>query len=111
MTPWPDIPGPRRFPGSGPAIRRPDFLYLNTPTGHTMKFLKFVTAVALCAVFGAQARTFDEVKKDGKILMATEGQFAPSTSSRARADRLRGRTGRVGGQEDGRDRAVEDAGL
>jgi hypothetical protein len=37
---------------------------------------KFVTAVALCAVFGAQARTFDEVKKDGKILMATEGQFA-----------------------------------
>lgn len=28
-----------------------------------MKFLKFVaSAVALCAVFGAQARTFDEVK-------------------------------------------------
>ena len=43
-----------------------------------MKFLKFITsAVALCAVFGAQARTFDEVKKDGKILIATEGQFAP----------------------------------
>ena len=43
-----------------------------------MKFLKFVaSAVALCAVFGAQARTFDEVKKDGKILIATEGQFAP----------------------------------
>ena len=33
--------------------------------------------MALCAVFGAQARTFDEVKKDGKILIATEGQFAP----------------------------------
>ena len=49
-----------------------------------MKFLKFVaSAVALCAVFGAQARTFDEVKKDGKILIATEGQFAPFNFSTA----------------------------
>ena len=43
-----------------------------------MKLLKvFASAVALCAVFAAQARTFDEIKKDGKILIATEGQFAP----------------------------------
>jgi len=43
-----------------------------------MKLLKVVaSAVALCAVFAAQARTFDEIKKDGKILIATEGQFAP----------------------------------
>ena len=43
-----------------------------------MKLLKtVVTAVALCAAFAAQARTLDEVKKDGKIIMATEGQFAP----------------------------------
>ena len=43
-----------------------------------MKLLKVVaSAVALCAVFAAQARTLDEVKKDGKILIATEGQFAP----------------------------------
>jgi hypothetical protein len=77
-----------------------------------MKFLKFVaSAVALCAVFGAQARTFDEVKKDGKILIATEGQFAPfNFFKRHDAHRFRGRTGRVGGQEDGRDRAMEDAG-
>ena len=43
-----------------------------------MKLLKtVVTAVALCAAFVAQARTLDEVKKDGKIIVATEGQFAP----------------------------------
>ncbi len=43
-----------------------------------MKLLKLVaSAVALCAVFSVQARTFDEIKKDGKILIATEGQFAP----------------------------------
>ena len=43
-----------------------------------MKLLKLVaSAVALCAVFSAQARTLDEIKKDGKILIAIEGQFAP----------------------------------
>ena len=43
-----------------------------------MKLFKAVaTALALCAAFAAQARTLDEVKKDGKILIATEGQFAP----------------------------------
>ncbi len=43
-----------------------------------MKLLKtVVTAVALCAAFVAQARTLDEVKKDGKIIIATEGQFDP----------------------------------
>ena len=43
-----------------------------------MKLLKAVaTALALCAAFAAQARTLDEVKKDGKIIIATEGQFAP----------------------------------
>ena len=43
-----------------------------------MKLLKLVaSAVALCAVFSVQARTLDEIKKDGKILIATEGQFAP----------------------------------
>lgn len=48
-----------------------------------MKLLKTIsrslmlaaTVVAFAA--GAQARTFDEIKKDGKIIIATEGQFAP----------------------------------
>ncbi|HEY2928214.1 ABC transporter substrate-binding protein [Piscinibacter sp.] len=35
-------------------------------------------AFALClAASGAQARSFDDIKKDGKIIIATEGQFAP----------------------------------
>ena len=44
-----------------------------------MKFFKsaVVTAVALCAALAVQARTLDEIKKDGKIIVATEGQFAP----------------------------------
>ena len=49
-----------------------------------MKLLKSISrsltlALAAAAVFslGAQARTFDEIKKDGKIIIATEGQFAP----------------------------------
>ncbi|RYF24986.1 MAG: amino acid ABC transporter substrate-binding protein [Comamonadaceae bacterium] len=43
-----------------------------------MKMLKTIaTAVALCAAFSVQARTIDAIKKDGKIVMATEGQFAP----------------------------------
>ena len=49
-----------------------------------MKLLKSISkslALALVAVaavsLGAQARTFDEIKKDGKIIIATEGQFAP----------------------------------
>ena len=41
-----------------------------------------VSAVAVAAALsllaaGAQARSFDDVKKDGKIIVATEGQFAP----------------------------------
>lgn len=43
-----------------------------------MKFFKAIAvAVAVCAAFSVQARTIDAVKKDGKILIATEGQFAP----------------------------------
>lgn len=43
-----------------------------------MKMFKTIaTAVALCAAFSVQARTIDAIKKDGKIVMATEGQFAP----------------------------------
>ena len=34
-------------------------------------------AMALFAAPGAQARSFEDVKKDGKIIVATEGQFAP----------------------------------
>ena len=43
-----------------------------------MKFFKAIAvAVAVCAAFSVQARTIDAIKKDGKILIATEGQFAP----------------------------------
>ena len=43
-----------------------------------MKFFKAIaTAVALCAAFSVQARTIEAIQKDGKILLATEGQFAP----------------------------------
>lgn len=43
-----------------------------------MKFLKAIAvAVAVCAAFSVQARTIDAIQKDGKILIATEGQFAP----------------------------------
>ena len=43
-----------------------------------MKFFKAIaTAVAICAAFSVQARSIDAIKKDGKILLATEGQFAP----------------------------------
>lgn len=34
-------------------------------------------AVSLMAALGAQARSFDDIKKDGKILVATEGQVPP----------------------------------
>jgi len=35
-------------------------------------------AFALCLfAAGAQARSFDEIKKEGKIIIATEGQFSP----------------------------------
>lgn len=34
-------------------------------------------AIMLCAAFAAPARTLDEISKDGKIVIATEGQFAP----------------------------------
>lgn len=33
--------------------------------------------LALAAATTAQARSFDDIKKDGKIVIATEGQFAP----------------------------------
>ena len=40
--------------------------------------LKALVAAATCALaLCAQARSFDEIKKDGKIIVATEGQFAP----------------------------------
>ena len=43
-----------------------------------MKFLKAIaTVVAVCAAFSVHARTIDAIQKDGKILIATEGQFAP----------------------------------
>lgn len=42
------------------------------------RFLKSAAAlVALCAAISVQARPLDDIKKDGKILIATEGQFAP----------------------------------
>ena len=36
-----------------------------------------VTLVCCVAALAAQARSFDDIKKDGKIIIATEGQFAP----------------------------------
>ena len=43
-----------------------------------MKFFKAIAiAVAVCAAFSVQARTIEAIQKDGKILIATEGQFAP----------------------------------
>lgn len=48
-----------------------------------MKSLKtfargLLAAAALCALAtGTQARSFEDIKKDGKINIATEGQFAP----------------------------------
>lgn len=41
----------------------------------SLKLLLAATAALLLG--GAQARSFDEIKKDGKIIIATEGQFAP----------------------------------
>ncbi|NRF68404.1 amino acid ABC transporter substrate-binding protein [Aquincola sp. S2] len=48
-----------------------------------MKLLKSLTRRALFTAAligvaaGAQARSFEDIKKDGKIVIATEGQFAP----------------------------------
>jgi polar amino acid transport system substrate-binding protein len=43
-----------------------------------MKLLKALVAVTLCLATGlAGARSFDEIKKGGRIVIATEGQFAP----------------------------------
>ncbi|NMM91011.1 amino acid ABC transporter substrate-binding protein [Rhodococcus sp. SRB_17] len=43
-----------------------------------MKLFKLLAAaVALCAAFSAQSRTLEAIQKDSKILVATEGQFAP----------------------------------
>ena len=40
--------------------------------------IRILLALAAGLVMGAaQARSFDEIKKDGKIIIATEGQFAP----------------------------------
>ena len=36
-----------------------------------------LAAMVLFAAASAQARTLDEIKKDGKIVMATEGAFPP----------------------------------
>jgi polar amino acid transport system substrate-binding protein len=45
----------------------------------TRNWLRFTALIAatLTAALGAQARSFEEIQKDGKIIMATEGQFAP----------------------------------
>lgn len=37
----------------------------------------FALGLMLVSALGVQARTLDDVKKDGKIQLATEGQFAP----------------------------------
>jgi|GEM_PF-3830487 len=43
-----------------------------------MKLFKTLAcALALCAAFSTQARSLDEVKKSGTLMVATEGQFAP----------------------------------
>lgn len=43
-----------------------------------MKLFKVITtAVALCAAFSLQARPLEAIQKEGQILIATEGQFAP----------------------------------
>ena len=40
--------------------------------------LKALTIAAVCRLaLCAQARSFDGIRKDGKIIVATEGQFAP----------------------------------
>lgn len=40
--------------------------------------LKALVAMAACVLaLCAQARSFDDIRKDGKIIVATEGQFAP----------------------------------
>lgn len=40
--------------------------------------LKALVAIASCAIaMHVQARSFEDIKKDGKIIVATEGQFAP----------------------------------
>jgi len=55
---------------------------LSITSGDFMTLLRFglkaLVAAATCALaLCAQARSFDEIKKDGKIIVATEGQFAP----------------------------------
>jgi polar amino acid transport system substrate-binding protein len=43
-----------------------------------MKIIRAFTAMLLCLVaFTVQARTFEEIKKDGKIIIATEGAYPP----------------------------------
>ena len=44
-----------------------------------------VTLVCCVAALAAQARSFDDIKKDGKIIIATEGQFAPFNFFRVRS--------------------------
>jgi polar amino acid transport system substrate-binding protein len=64
-------------------MRRPAVQDRQTPfnPGDFMTFrfgLKAFITLAACALsLVVQARTFDEIKKDGKIIIATEGQFAP----------------------------------
>lgn len=43
-----------------------------------MKLFRAFTAILLClAALTAQSRTLDEIKKDGKIIIATEGAYPP----------------------------------
>jgi ABC-type amino acid transport substrate-binding protein len=78
-----------------------------------MKFFKVIAStLALCAAFSIQARSLDDIKKSGKIIVATEGQFAPFNYFKGTtADGLRSRSGGAGRQEDGPEAGVEDPGL
>ena len=78
-----------------------------------MKFLKFVaSAVALCAVFSARPAPSTRSRKTAKILIATEGQFAPvQLLQRHDAHRASRSNWPSWWPKDGRDRAMEDAGL
>src|SRR5512142_3503707 len=64
----PSVSPPRATPSSTPP----------TQGKHAMKILNkvIVFALALAAV-RAEARTFEEIKKDGKIIVATEGAYPP----------------------------------
>ncbi|WP_423228540.1 ABC transporter substrate-binding protein [Pseudaquabacterium inlustre] len=50
---------------------------MNTFTRRALAIAAMATAAAATLALPAQARTIDEIRKDGKIVVATEGQFAP----------------------------------